>query len=260
MFSWTNDDERRFLASKDEYAVFLRELFSGSSSGVVVVDVGANNGMFSIQCVQELPAGSCVYAFEPFSRPFACLSINAALSNDDSTTSTRIEPVRAAVAEVVGELDGTYLPNYSLLSGFHVSAIDKALLEGLAGRTLDEEFAAIRERVPCVRLDDWMSGVGVDRVHLLKVDTEKSELGVLRSLGSRVGDVDAVLVEVHEETKDGVLEFLTLAGFTIVSVSDPAPPTFCLRGRSFSAGFDARLNTYLVWARRPSTQKEPSGW
>ena len=132
-----------------------------------------------------------------------------------------------------------------------MSTNDKAMLEALAGRPLDDEFAAVTERVPCVRLDEWMSEAGVDRVHLLKVDVEKSELGVLRSLGARVSDVDAVLAEVHEETKADVLAFLERSGFTIASVSDPAPPTFCLRGGpSHANGFDARLSTYLVWAKR----------
>ena len=193
----------------------------------MVIDVGANNGMFSLQCASELP----------------CL------------------PVRAAVAELGGEMDGTYMPNYSLLSGFHVSTRDKEMLEVLAGRPLDAEFVAVTERVPCVRLDDWMSEAGVDRVHLLKVDVEKSELGVLRSLGARIADVDAVLVEVHEETKADVLAFLEISQFDVASTSDPAPPTFCLRDRPVSPEFDRRLSTYLIWAKkklRNNARREPT--
>lgn len=257
-FHWTSEDERRFLESKNEYAVYLRDVAHRRGGDcTVVVDVGANNGMFSIQCARALPAGSRVYAFEPFAMPFACLSSNAAICNAE--TAVRIEPVRAAVAEEAhgGELDGAYLPNYSLLSGFHVSSADKAMLETLAGRPLDAEFATVPERVPCVRLDRWMSEAKiVGAVHLLKVDVEKSELGVLRSLGARVADVDAVLAEVHEATRDDVLAFLERSGFAIVSVSDPAPPTFCMRETIPACrpiSYDPRLSTYLVWAKRPTT-------
>ena len=62
--------------------------------------------------------------------------------------------------------------------------------------------------------------------------------------------VDAILVEVHEETKASVIELLIESGFEIKSISDPAPPTFCLRSSPHPVDFDARLNTYLIFAKQ----------
>jgi FkbM family methyltransferase len=160
-----------------------------------------------------------------------------------------IKPIKLAIMEDSGVREGSYLPNYSLLSGFHVSSTDKQMLEAMASRSLDTEFETVKEKVTCTRLDNWMLINKINHVHLLKIDVEKAELSVLRSLGSRISCIDAVLVEVHYETKESVLQLLTVAGFTIVSVSDPTPPTFCLKNNQYSR-FNVGLSTYMVWAKK----------
>lgn len=270
--AWTNRCELAFLQAKDEYARLLR-LFTPSGPGgpgpqrrAVVVDVGGNNGMFALEAAKANPASTSIFSFEPFERPFRCLESNAALMNARlaaarGAAASQITAVKAAVGLAGGRVTGTYLENYSLLSGFHVSQEDRAELERLAGRDLSHEFHGAAEEVASTRLDQWMRDADVPQIDLLKVDVEKAELAVLESLGERLKDsVRFIIAEVHEETKDAVLRLLRDAGFAEINVSEPAPPTFCLFQTDRAAGlpaprckpegYDRKLNTYLVWAAK----------
>jgi FkbM family methyltransferase len=274
--SWTNRDELAFLQAKDEYARLLR-LFTPSGPGgpgerrAVVVDVGGNNGMFALEAAKANPAFTSIFSFEPFERPFRCLESNASLMNARLAAArgagaSQITAVKAAVGLTGGRVTGTYLENYSLLSGFHVSQEDRAELERLAGRDLSHEFRGAAEEVASMRLDQWMRDADVPQIDLLKVDVEKAELAVLESLGERLKDsVRFLIAEVHEETKDAVLRLLRDAGFAEINVSEPAPPTFCLFQTDRRAdnpaprpskpeGYDRQLNTYLVWAAKLPTR------
>lgn len=263
-FAWTNPKERDFLSNKNEYTQYL-EHFKTSQSlprQLIILDVGANNGHFSIECAKQLP-NATIYAFEPFKEPFKCLEQNAKTLPNPS----QIVPIQLAIMERTGPLQGTYLPNYSLLSGFHAASefeSDKTMLQEIAGKSLDHEFLATHEQVDSIRLDEWLEGIegieGIEciesidashrkiRIDLLKIDVEKSEFSVLKSLGQFVKNVYAILVEVHEENKTSVLDYLETNGFTM-TISKPTPPTFCL-DQEVPATYDARLNTYMVWAVR----------
>jgi FkbM family methyltransferase len=271
--SWTNRDELEFLQAKDEYA-WLLKLFETSGSAerrAVVVDVGGNNGMFALECARFNPAFTSIYSFEPFASPFRCLESNAALMNARLAAArgagaSRITAIKAAVGLASGRVTGTYLENYSLLSGFHVSQEDRAELERIAGRDLSHEFRGAAEEVASTRLDQWMCDAEIPQIDLLKVDVEKAELAVLHSLGDRLKDsVRFLIAEVHEETKDEVLRLLRDARFAEIAVSEPAVPTFCLfqtdreSGKPATRpgkpeGYDQKLNTYLVWAAKLPTR------
>lgn len=99
---------------------------------------------------------------------------------------------------------GTYLPNYTLLSGFHVDKRDKELLQSLAGRSLDREFEAHEETVQFTRLDEWLRDNDIEHIDLLKIDVEKSELDVILSLGDAACRVSAVIAEVHEANREAL--------------------------------------------------------
>ena len=65
--------------------------------------------------------------------------------------------------------------------------------EGLA----EYEQRLNRERsVTVARLDEYMETVGIERVSLLKIDTQGFEPEVLEGLGDRLSDVNVVLTEL----------------------------------------------------------------
>jgi FkbM family methyltransferase len=259
---WTNQRELDFLQTKDEYASLLSKarVIGTQERHAVVCDIGGNNGLFALACAKEFPRFTDIYSFEPFESPFRCLEANAKTMNSQLVNqdehASRITPIKAAVGVKSGAVSGTYLPNYSLLSGFHVSEADRKELERLAGRDLSHEFLEAKEQVVCTRLDEWITAKALPVIDLLKVDVEKAELDVLVSLGQKLSDsVRFVIAEVHEENKQAVVSLLSQAGFADISVSEPAPPTYCLftQGSPQSTKktlekYDPKLNTYLVWA------------
>jgi len=78
-----------------------------------------------------------------------------------------------------------------------------------------------------MRLDTFLDGAGIGRVHYLKVDAQGSDLAVIRSACERLKDIDRISLEVQTtpfelyrgaSRKDDVLAFLGGAGFELVEV------------------------------------------
>lgn len=239
MLSAPNEKEMKFLQSKDksdEYMQHLRLL--DISDSPVVIDVGANIGMFSVSMAKHIGAHAKIYAFEPFHEPFEHLVKNVA--------DMPVEPINKAVMAAEKTITGSYLPNYTLLSGFYVDEHDKAVLEELAHRALDKEFTVIKEEVEAIRLDTFMTSRGITRVDILKIDAEKSELDVLHSLGAMLANVQCIIAEVHElHIKDFVA--ILKGRYADVEVSVPDLPKFCLDGTTPET-WPTELNTYIVFA------------
>jgi FkbM family methyltransferase len=81
--------------------------------------------------------------------------------------------------------------------------------------------------VPTVRLDTFMDLLGIREIDFLKIDTQGTDLAVLRSAGSRLRDIEKITLEVEvapvrfysgAPSKDEVLRFLDEAGFTLTEV------------------------------------------
>lgn len=235
--SFLNDSEK-----KDEYMSHIKSKLN-FQQGSNVIDVGANVGIFSIQMAQYLgDLNAKIYSVEPFEKTFACLESN-------TSAFASICCRRLAIGTQVGERNGIFLPNYTLLSGFHVTEEDKQNLEQLAGKPLNEAFTPAEETVQCVRLDSLLEMEGItDKIDLIKIDVEKSELDVLKSLGSRIADVKAIAAEVHEHTLKEFSEILEKRyGHDNVWISPKDLPTFALDGKKPSTWNDS-LNTYIVFA------------
>jgi FkbM family methyltransferase len=259
---WTNPNELEFLLNaKDDYSQFLSKLFARNPTPRVILDIGANNGLFSLQIAQSIKDYPCsIYAFEPFEQPYDCLLSNSQKANEklglksENNKLCSIIPVKAAVSNESGVLEGVYLPNYSLLSGFHVSQEDKEMLEEISGKNLDQAFKPSVEKVESVRLDNWLKDKQINKIDLIKIDVEKAELDVLKSLGDYLSQgTSAIIAEVHEINKEDFMQMLKSAGFEDVTISEPTLPIFCLteKGKlqhSLSSGWNSKLNTYIVWA------------
>lgn len=81
--------------------------------------------------------------------------------------------------------------------------------------------------VSTVRLDTFMAAAHLDRIDMLVVDAQGSDLSVLRSLGSRLADVRQIEVEAFlpgkaqyvgaENSREAVITYLTTHGFMLVA-------------------------------------------
>lgn len=206
--------------------------------GAVVVDVGANIGMFAIGVSQRWK-GVRVHCFEPIPAVFAVLQANAALHQLNAT----LHPV--ALGEADGEVEFTFYPRNTVMSGRHADAVtDRATTQtflvnrspAFANWTQDSRFQRHAEalvdrlfegelvRCPVRRLSDVLAAEGVGAIDLLKIDVEKSEHEVLAGVDERDwARIRQVAVEVHDT--DGRLAALVSAfegrGYRVVTDQDP---------------------------------------
>jgi FkbM family methyltransferase len=149
---------RRFLAYEPHTAnLFLKLLRSART----FVDVGANTGIYSLAAAVDDPTRS-VYAFEPFPAVYAYLSRNIALNR---LANAHAFPV--ALSDFTGSIP-FYIPSASAVFPFSASTA-----EGLVAQV-------DRIQVQATTLDRFAAEQGIDRLDLIKVDTETTEHQVLR--------------------------------------------------------------------------------
>jgi FkbM family methyltransferase len=152
------------------------DIVSAVPPNPVVVDCGANVGLSPIWFLASFP-GASVHAIEPEPENFRLLTMNVGSRNDVIVTQAAVTQESGTVALSVAE------------HGAMHSVKDR----GVGARTIT---------VPAVNLGDYCRQKGLDRVDLLKLDIEGSELDVLESLGDVLSRVRIVVGELHESLVD----------------------------------------------------------
>jgi len=160
----------------------------------VVVDAGANIGMFSLLALRHRPHGRIV-AVEPAPEVFEALRRNL----DGAAGATCLN---VGLGDRAERREFTYYPRWTVMSGLHADPVrDHALARASIEDTADSLPAAHREillegiddllaeRFRPVTLDveirtlsDVVSRLGLPRVDLLKVDVEGAEIDVMSGL------------------------------------------------------------------------------
>lgn len=176
----------------------------------VVVDVGANIGMFALPVSHATKAR--VIAVEPVSSTFALLNANVRRNRADDVITT----VQSAVGDVAGEVvvtTGGQSANY--------------VLTGRAAARTGEEL------VPVTTLDELLDGEA--RIDLVKVDVEGLELKVMRGARHTLArHAPAVLLEIERRwtTRYGyepeeLFALMAQAGYSYQALtsSGPVPAT-----------------------------------
>lgn len=171
--------------------------------GDVVLDVGANIGLFALFVGMSSP-GAKVYSFEPIPETFELLAMNAALHDWD------ISARQVALGAEEGTARFTYYPNVSILSGRYADAEEEQqtvlAYERGRGHAGPEIAELIRSRLesqsfetPVKTLSQVIAEEELERIDLLKIDTEKSELDVLAGIAAvDWPKIQQVVAEVHE--------------------------------------------------------------
>jgi FkbM family methyltransferase len=148
-----------------------------------VVDVGAHLGQFG-RALREAGYGGRIVSFEPVLAVFAAL-VKTCCRDDSAWEAHRL---------ALGDEDGMRELNVALSTDFSsFLEPNAASLEEFRGLTAVER----RERVPVRRLDTALSEFVPDgEPLLLKLDTQGSELAVLRGAEETLARAAAVVVEV----------------------------------------------------------------
>ena len=175
-----------FFNYEDEWsmgeAAFLRR-FARECSAPTVIDVGANVGRYTELVLRVAPKAH-VLAFEPHVKSFQLLR--------GKSDHLRFEAFNVAV----GSIDGTTeLFDYADRDGSSHASVYEGVLKRIH-RSQD----VVSHSVPMVTLDSVVASHGIDKIDLLKIDTEGNELDVLRGAERTIADgkIDLIQLEFNE--------------------------------------------------------------
>jgi FkbM family methyltransferase len=136
-------------------------------TGMTVVDIGANVGAHALPLARVVGSSGRVVAVEPTMAAFERLCRNRDLNPD---VAARIVTVQAAVGAPNGSLKPTYYSAWPLEDG----GVRHPVHRGAERTTANARFSTV---------DDLVETLGIDRINLIKIDVDGSELEVLE--GSR---------------------------------------------------------------------------
>ncbi len=177
--------------------------------GMVMVDVGANDGFFAVVAARRVGASGKVYAFEPSEREFARLEANAALNRLDN-----LRPVKRAVADTAGK------------------AVLRICEYGHEGQNTLGDFVhqvsgAGTQAVELCSLDCYFASENLSRLDFIKIDAEGAEEKVLRGARGLIEKFQPViLLELLDaalrkqgSSAETVLKLLAELGYRIFDFS-----------------------------------------
>jgi FkbM family methyltransferase len=153
-------DNQLVVAEKGE-RTFLKNVLSKGSETLTVIDIGANVGNYSIR-VKELAKTAKVYAFEPHPETHERLKANASAFD--------FIPVRKGCGDKSETLK---FYDYQEGSGSEHASLLKGVIEDIH-HAKSKEF-----EIEVIRLDDFIEQEKIDKIDLLKIDTEGYEYSVL---------------------------------------------------------------------------------
>jgi amino acid adenylation domain-containing protein/FkbM family methyltransferase len=250
-----------FHRNKNETDFLYREIFGDESylrhgielpADACIFDVGANTGIFTVFALTLCPDAE-VFAFEPIPPVSEILKLNARLHG------RRVHVFDCGVSNRASSAEFTYYPHLSIMSSRFASVeAERSVIKAFIG---DGESAGLSpeivedmltdrltlETVVCQLrpLSDVIRERGVQRIDLLKIDVEKSELDVLEGVdGGHWPMIRQVVIEVHDTDGrlDRIERLLSAQGFDVHTEQDNS-----LSGTGL----------YSVYARRSSPAFTP---
>ena len=185
--------------------------------GATVVDIGANIGLFSL-FVMSRCANPNIFAFEPAPVVYDLLKANC------DAYGSNVRALNAGVSDKPRTATFTFYEKSSVFSGFHsdenedreaIQTVVRNMLnnESVAGESVEEyvnELTAdrLRRRTHECRLtsvSDIIQDNQIDKIDLLKIDAEKSELDIIQGIDDRDWPkIDQIVIEIHDRTGEAV--------------------------------------------------------
>jgi non-ribosomal peptide synthase protein (TIGR01720 family)/FkbM family methyltransferase len=175
-----------------------------------VFDVGANIGLFSL-LINQMCSNAQIYAFEPIPPISEVLELNMSLYG------IKAQIFDCGLGSKMGKETFTYYPGISILSGRFASAIDER--KTLKSFLRNQQSEGSKVMLSDEQIDELIGGRlnyqyftcqiktlsqvicenAVERIDLLKIDVEKSELDVLYGIDEDDWPkIDQIVMEVHD--------------------------------------------------------------
>jgi FkbM family methyltransferase len=176
------DSNRSFFDYWGEDVGDLRFLWDALDAGMVFMDLGAYQGIYSVVAGKKLNGTGNIYAFEPSPREFRRLQVHF-----------RWNRLSNARAEMFALGDST-----SQTTFFQVKSGDTTR-NGL--RAPDSRDAVTEIPVSIISLDEYVREQNIERVDIIKLDVEGGEIDVLRGAANVFRDLRPLLIcEVLDAT------------------------------------------------------------
>lgn len=171
--------------------VYFPHGFYLPKSGDLIVDIGANIGLFSLQAARINPHCK-IAAFEPFPENFSCLSIN---KNNFC-------------------LDNLAVHQYAISSNYRQDLILEAGSRSLDHKLLKQsnEISNSSNYLPVevIPLEGVFDIVKSETISLLKVDIEGTEQEIFESISESIlKRIYSLIIEYHDNLRPGTLTLIT---------------------------------------------------
>lgn len=188
-----------------EVIAFLKRVMRADS---VVLDIGANIGMFALAAARIAPNAS-IHCFEPSPIPFRCLQRSIELNE----LSLRVWVNPSAVSADEGERN------------FYLHAQGESAFDGLHDTGRANTVRTIQ--VPVTTIDVYVIKAGLARLDLMKIDTEGAEIFVLQGARQTLRTFRPVIIfeanrlnlESYKIDPEELEQLLHAAGYHIVTIS-----------------------------------------
>lgn len=155
--------------------------------GDTFLDLGANQGEFTVAAAAWVGARGRVYAFEPVPALQARLKENISLNEFGN-----VMLVPCAVSDHSGVLD-LYAPKTLYADG--------STNDGLPTLFAHGERTQVIARARVIVLDEWVDAEKIERIDVIKLDIEGAELPALRGAEKTVACFrPKIILEINEET------------------------------------------------------------
>lgn len=188
----------------------------------IFFDVGANNGYHSVPVAESKP-DAIVYGFEP--TPQMVEIIKGRIQNLPNYILTQ-----TAVSDYTGTATFNVAGNADWGCSSLLPLSEKAKTEWY-GRT--DMFVTEQIEVNVIRLDLFIEQNNISHINYLHIDTQGSDLNVLKGMGKCVNIVEEGVMEaaakkdilyINQNTKEESIQFLEENGFVIthISINDDA--------------------------------------
>lgn len=197
----------------------------------IIVDVGANIGMFSLLVLHESP-DAVIYAFEPNPYAFNVLEQNLEKYGE------QVHLFQVGLSNKEGSALFKIFPDYTILSSFHAVPENLRILLRQAIKNQNEKEFPAREELPEWKMRELVNNLlqkqiemslelrtlssfiqnhDIQKIDLLKVDTEKCELQVLKGIEhDDWKKIQQVVLELHSKNDcDECVSLLNQHGFNI---------------------------------------------
>ena len=204
---WLNDNN--VFGSLDAYLELFKEghhtklrSFLGTKDRVIV-DLGASEGYYTLKMKENSPRAK-VIAVEPNPEAFRILRRNVRENN-----LKNVVLLGAVISERIGKVGFEVARGMTQIGALRIVE-DR---EWLKKNGIEIRKLAVRS----VTLERLLKSNGVGKVDLLKIDTEGSEMEILRSSRRILKDIGKIVVEYHgEEVRRQIKDFLEGNGFRLL--------------------------------------------